>query len=50
MPPIHAKVYELAPNRFGWRKYLKQINSELARVYLSDAKKTAKGALPSGSG
>jgi hypothetical protein len=47
---IAAKVYELAPKRFSWRKYPKQINLELVRVYLSDAKKSAKGGLLSGSG
>lgn len=45
-----VKAHELAPGRFAWRKYPEQINLELVRVYLSDAKKPGKGALLSGSG
>ena len=41
---------ELAPGRFTWRKYKDQINLEVVRVYLSDAKKKAKGAYLIGSG
>jgi hypothetical protein len=44
------KVHELAPGRFTWRKYPEQINLELVRVYLSDAKKPEKGGLLVGSG
>lgn len=45
-----VKAYDLAPGRFSWRKYPEQINLELVRVYLSDAKKSDKGAYLSGSG
>lgn len=44
------KANELAPGRFTWRKYPEQINLELIRVYLSDAKKAAKGTLLIGTG
>ena len=44
------KAQELAPGRFSWRKYPEQINLELVRVYLSDAKKPEKGGLLLGSG
>jgi hypothetical protein len=44
------KAHELAPGRFSWRKYPEQINLELVRVYLSDAKKPEKGELLLGSG
>jgi len=44
------KTHELAPGRFAWRKYPEQINLELVRVYLSDAKKPEKGDLLVGSG
>jgi hypothetical protein len=47
---VAVKVFELAPKRFGWRKHPEQINLELVRVYLSDAKKTEHGELLSGSG
>jgi hypothetical protein len=47
---VAAKVYKLAPKRFSWRKYPEQINLELVRVYLSDAKKSVKGGLLDGSG
>ena len=47
---VAMKVHELAPGRFAWRKYPAQINLELVRVYLSDAKKANKGGLVSGSG
>jgi hypothetical protein len=40
----------LAPGRLSWRKYPDQINLELVRVYLSDAKKAKNGALVIGSG
>jgi hypothetical protein len=36
---IAIKAHELAPGRFSWRKYPNQINLELIRVFLSDAKK-----------
>ena len=43
-------AHKLAPGRFCWRKYPDQINLELVRVYLSDAKKIDKGGLLTGSG
>jgi len=46
---IAVKAFELAPDRFAWRKYPQQINLELVRVYLSEAK-TGKEALVTGSG
>lgn len=45
-----VRAHRLAPGRFSWRKYPEQINLELIRVYLSDAKKADKGAYLSGSG
>jgi hypothetical protein len=47
---IAVKANELAPGRFAWKKYLDQINLELIRVYLSDAKKPGKGRYLAGSG
>ena len=47
---VAVKADQLAPGRFSWRKYPEQINLELIRVYLSDAKKPAKGAWLDGSG
>jgi hypothetical protein len=47
---VAKKADELAPGRFTWRKYKDQINLEVVRVYLSDAKKEAKGAYVIGSG
>ena len=47
---VAVKAHELAPSRFAWRKYPNQINLELVRVYLSDAKKLQKGKMLSGSG
>ena len=47
---VAVKVFQFAPKRFGWRKYPEQINLELVRVYLSDAKKVEHGELLSGSG
>lgn len=47
---VAVKANELAPGRFSWRKYSEQINLEIIRVYLSDAKKQTKGAYLSGSG
>lgn len=46
---VAVRVYELSPTRFGWRKYPEQINLELVRVSLSDAKKGGS-ALLAGSG
>ena len=47
---IAVKANELAPGRFAWKKYPEQINLELIRVYLSDAKKHEKGRYIVGSG
>ena len=47
---IAVKANELAPGRFTWKKYADQINLELIRVYLSDAKKPDKGRYLVGSG
>ncbi len=47
---VAVKSYEIAPGRFGWRKYPQFPNLELVRVFLSDAKKPDKGHLVSGSG
>lgn len=47
---VAVKAHELAPGRFSWKKYPDQINLELIRVYLSDAKKEGKGTMLSGSG
>lgn len=35
---VAVEAHELAPGRFAWRKHPEQINLELIRVYLSDAK------------
>ncbi len=43
------KTNELSPGRFSWRKYPEQINLELVRVRLSEAKSEAHGALIRGS-
>src|SRR5438094_6137237 len=45
-----VKANALAPGRFTWRRHKEQINLELIRVFLSDAKKEAHGALIRGSG
>lgn len=47
---VAIKAYELAPSRFSWKKHPDQINLELVRVSLSDAKKPEKGSLVGGSG
>ena len=47
---VAVKVNEIAPGRYTWKKYPTQVNLELIRVYLSDAKKKAKGVLLEGSG
>jgi hypothetical protein len=47
---IAIEAHRLAPGRFSWKKYPDQINLELIRVYLSDAKKSEKGVLLLGSG
>jgi hypothetical protein len=45
---VAVQAHRLAPGRFSWKKYPEQINLELIRVYLSDAK--MKGELVLGSG
>lgn len=47
---IAVKAFELSPRRFAWRKYPDQINLELVRVNLSNAKKAEYGRLLTGSG
>jgi len=47
---VGMKVNEIAPKRFSWRKYPSQINLELIRVALSDAKKPPAGILLEGDG
>ena len=47
---VAVKAFQLAPKRFCLRKYSEQINLELVRVYLSDAKKPEHGELLAGSG
>ena len=47
---IAMRSNEIAPGRFTWRKYPTQVNLELIRVYLSDAKKSEKGEYLMGSG
>jgi hypothetical protein len=38
---VAVEAHRIAPGRFSWKKYPDQINLELIRVFLSDAKKTA---------
>lgn len=40
---VAMEAHRLAPGRFSWKKYPGQINLELIRVFLSDAKKTQNG-------
>ena len=47
---VAVKCDELAPGLFSWQKYPKQINLELVRVNLSNAKKKQYGELLRGSG
>ena len=47
---VAVRANQLAPGRFSWRKYHDQINLELVRVYLSDAKSPEKGGFVVGSG
>lgn len=46
---VAMKVHELSPGRFSWRKHPEQINLELVRVRLSEAKSPSHGALLRGS-
>src|SRR5689334_18326851 len=36
---VAVEAHRIAPGRFSWKKYPDQINLELIRVFLSDAKK-----------
>ena len=47
---IAIEAHRLAPGRFSWRKHADQINLELIRVNLSNAKKSEYGKLLIGSG
>lgn len=47
---VAKRVHEIAPGRFAWRKYPEQINLELVRVALSDARKPENGGLVTGTG
>lgn len=47
---VAVRVNEIAPGRFTWRKHKDQINLELVRVTLSDAKKEKNRALITGDG
>lgn len=46
---VAMKAAELAPGRYNWRLYPVQINIELVRTFLSDAKKTRCGSYLNGS-
>lgn len=47
---VAMKAHELAPGRFTWKKYPDQVNVELVRVRLSDAKNEQSGHLLAGAG
>ncbi len=47
---VAVKCHEISPEAFSWQKYKDQINLELVRVNLSNAKKEQNGVLLSGSG
>lgn len=47
---VAVRAHEIAPGMFSWRKFPDQINLELVRVSLSDAKKPQNGGLLLGSG
>src|SRR5438132_4364855 len=47
---VAIRCRELGPELFAWRKYPEQVNLELVRVCLSNAKKQQNGVLLSGSG
>lgn len=47
---VAVEAYRISGATFAWRKYEDQINLELVRVSLSDAKKEKLGRLVSGSG
>jgi hypothetical protein len=47
---VAIRANKLAPGRFTWRKYPEQVNLELVRVYLSEAKSPTQGGLVVGTG
>jgi hypothetical protein len=47
---VAVKCNEIAPGQLNWKKYPSQINLELVRAFLSDAKKPIYGGLLIGSG
>jgi hypothetical protein len=47
---VAIQAHAIAPGRFSWRKFPEQINLELVRVALSDARKPENGGLVSGKG
>ena len=47
---VAVRAHDIAPGRFSWRKYPEQINLELVRVALSDARKRENGTLVTGTG
>jgi hypothetical protein len=47
---VAVRANALAPGRFTWRKYPDQINLEIVRVYLSEAKSPKGSGLLVGSG
>jgi|HubBroStandDraft_5_1064220.scaffolds.fasta_scaffold68653_2 hypothetical protein len=47
---VAIQIHKIAPGRFSWRKYPDQINLELVRVALSDARKSESGSLVTGTG
>jgi hypothetical protein len=47
---VAMRAHEIAPGRFAWRKFPDQINLELVRVALNDARKRENGALVTGTG
>jgi hypothetical protein len=47
---VAVRCHEIAPRLFSWKKYKEQINLEIVRVNLSNAKKAQNGRLLTGSG
>jgi hypothetical protein len=47
---VAIQIHKIAPGRYSWRKYPEQINLELVRVALSDARKSESGSLVTGTG
>ena len=46
---LAVRAFQLAPHRFGWRKYPDRIDLDIVRVSLSNATKDKNGALVQGS-